>query len=154
MTTPDLQGDLIRHLHFAEELVDRSRNLQQELGELSGSGAALNGQVRATVDNAGRPTALTIAPRALRAGSEELAAAVLAAFAAAHDDLAGQSQDVLTALRDGLPDQLRDPIGSGVVHDLAEHSREVTRTLQTSSDPGGDALRLARDLSARVLRGI
>jgi DNA-binding protein YbaB len=154
MTAPDLQADLHRQLQFAERLLERSQALQQDLSELTGSCEALDGRVRATVDNAGRPVGLTIEPRAMRTGSEELAQAVLAAFTTAHDHLAGQSQRLLTALRDDLPDQLRDPLGSGVVHDLAEHSREVTRTLQTSNDPGGDALHLARDLSARVLRGI
>jgi DNA-binding protein YbaB len=154
MTTADLQADVIRQLRFAEGLVERGRALQLELAELTGTGAALEGQVQATVDNAGRPTALAIAPRAMRTGSEALAEAVLAAFAEAHDALSAQSQHLLSALRDDLPEQLRDPIGSGVVHDLAEHGREVTRTLQTSTDPGGDALHLARDLSARVLGGI
>lgn len=154
MTAPDLRADLNRQLQFAQGLLERSQALQQELAELIGNGEALEGRVHATVDNAGRPADLTMEPRAMRAGSDELAQAVLAAFTAAHDDLAGQSQHLLTALRDDLPEQLRDPLGSGVVHDLAEHSREVTRTLQTSSDPGGDALHLARDLSARVLRGI
>jgi DNA-binding protein YbaB len=154
MTAADFHTDLMRQLQFAEGLLERSLTLQQELSDLTGNGEALEGRVCASVDNGGRPTALTIDPRAMRTGSEELAQAILAAFAAAHDDLSGQSQALLTTLRDDLPDQLRDPLQSGLVHDLAEHSREVTRTMQTSANPGADALDLARGLSARVLHGI
>ena len=154
MNTTDLHADLMRQLQFAEGLVERSMTLQQELSELTGTGAALDGRVCATVDHAGRPARLTIEPRAMRTGSEELAEAVLAAFAAAHDDLSDQSQRLLTTLRDDLPEQLRDPLTSGLVHDLAEYTREITRTLPSSAAPGADALELARSLSARALGGI
>jgi DNA-binding protein YbaB len=146
--------DLTRQLEFAERLLDRSKALSRHLAELTGAGAALDGQVAATVDSAGRPLALTIEPRAMRNGSDELAAAILSAFGDAHDDLSRASTDLIESVRGDLPDQLRDPLGSGVVDDLAEHGRELARTLQASSDPAADALRLSQGLQDRVLRGI
>jgi DNA-binding protein YbaB len=152
MTTPHLPADLARQLDFAQRLLARTQEVQANLGELTGSAEVLDGFVKATVDCAGRPTGLTLAPRVLRRGSEELAEAILAAFGAAYDDLSRQSAELIA--QEALPEQLRDPVGSGLVDDLAQHSRDITATLQSSSDPSTDALRLARDLQKRALRGI
>jgi len=154
MTIPHMPDDISRQLEFAQKLVERNQQLQEQLAELTGTGEALDGWVRAGVDHAGRPCELTLEPRIMRKPSEDLAAAILEAFGNAYDDLTRQAGECATALRDELPEQLRDPMHSGVVDDLTEHTRDMAQTLRSSSDPGNDAMRLAEQLRSRVLRGI
>ncbi|WP_449064224.1 YbaB/EbfC family nucleoid-associated protein [Planomonospora algeriensis] len=68
---------------------------------LQGEGAAAQGRVRATVAPGGRLASLTVDPRLMRAGSEEMCAEIVKAVNAAVDDLrvkaveqAGASPDV------------------------------------------------------------
>ncbi|GGK69591.1 hypothetical protein Ppa06_37190 [Planomonospora parontospora subsp. parontospora] len=68
---------------------------------LQGEGVAAQGRVRATVAPGGRLSSLTVDPRLMRAGSEEMCAEIVKAVNAAVDDLrvkvteqAGASPDV------------------------------------------------------------
>ncbi|WP_188189685.1 YbaB/EbfC family nucleoid-associated protein [Nonomuraea sp. SYSU D8015] len=54
---------------------------------LQGEGTAANGRVRATVAPGGRLSSLTVDPRLMRAGSEEMCAEIVKAVNAAVDDL-------------------------------------------------------------------
>ncbi|PZF90458.1 YbaB/EbfC family nucleoid-associated protein [Micromonospora deserti] len=68
----------------------RFAGLRDDLAELSGTATDDTGLVTATVDAAGELTGLTFAPAAPRAGTEELAAMVLAAYRQARSAAAEQ----------------------------------------------------------------
>src|SRR5262245_61638284 len=72
-----------------------TQELVTKLGELVGRGSAADGLVEVTVDNVGALSQVTIDPQAMRSGSAELAAHVLAAARAASLDLQQRTQALL-----------------------------------------------------------
>jgi DNA-binding protein YbaB len=71
------------------------QDLVKGLGELTGRGTAADGLVAVSVDNAGTLSHVDIDAQAMRLGSAELAAHVLAAARAASLDLQTRTQAVL-----------------------------------------------------------
>ncbi|GLW11657.1 hypothetical protein Misp01_67850 [Microtetraspora sp. NBRC 13810] len=72
----------------------------QELDEIVGIGERASGQIRATVDQAGRVLDVTYGARAMRMGSRDLAEETLMAVRAACADAERQTHDLI---REALP---------------------------------------------------
>ena len=92
------RGGLDGLLQHAREAQQRAEQIRQRRDELKVVGESDDGMVRATVDGAGQVVELSIDPRAMRKGSEDLAETVLAAirqgygeYQARADELAGEA---------------------------------------------------------------
>lgn len=84
--------------------IARLQGLQQEIERVRGRGEAAEGRVVAETTMTGALAGLTIDPRAMRLGSDELAAAVLQAAAAAARDAGDQARALAEPF---TPDVLR-----------------------------------------------
>ncbi|MGI5521042.1 YbaB/EbfC family nucleoid-associated protein [Micromonospora sp. CA-259024] len=91
----------------------RFAGLRDDLAELSGTATDESGLVSATVDATGALTGLTLAPAALRAGTEGLAELVLDAYrrarATAGEHVEEHTDGLETALGTGLTDLFGKP---------------------------------------------
>ncbi|NJP34559.1 YbaB/EbfC family nucleoid-associated protein [Micromonospora thermarum] len=106
----------------------RFAGLQEDLAELSGTATDDSGLVTATVDAAGELTGVTFAPAALRAGTEELAAMVLAAYRQARSAAAEQ----LTDRTEGLEATLGAGLGGlfGAPGDFSAEGRRLEEAIE------------------------
>ncbi|MEU0565506.1 YbaB/EbfC family nucleoid-associated protein [Nonomuraea sp. NPDC005983] len=90
-----LPENLERMARESEQSILRLTEMSDELGAITGTGESADQQVRALVDNAGGIQRITIDPRAMRMGSEELADHVTAAVRAAQADAQRQGEEML-----------------------------------------------------------
>ena len=70
-----MSSGLDRLLEEAERTIERSQELEEQLSSLEAEASAADGRVSVVVGSGGKVKSLTIDPRALRLGSEELAEA-------------------------------------------------------------------------------
>ncbi|MEV0591346.1 YbaB/EbfC family nucleoid-associated protein [Nonomuraea cavernae] len=83
---------------------------QRELDEITGTGEAADGQVKATTAVDGLVREIVITPRAMRLDSRSLAEHLMLAVGRAQDDAERQSRQLMTdALADLVPDGGPDP---------------------------------------------
>ncbi len=106
------------------------QNLVAKLSQVTGRGTAADGLVEVSVDNAGALSNVVIDPQAMRVGSAELAAHVLAAAREANLDLQANTQAVL---RETYGDQAvnLDPAEAGdkLVNELKGMQNSLSRSL-------------------------
>ncbi len=88
------QSAVERALRAAGQLRDAMDALQNT----GGAGASEDGLVRVEVDSLGAPAGLRLSPAATRLRGGDLAARIVEAFTAAHEDLASRHRAVLDAL--------------------------------------------------------
>jgi DNA-binding protein YbaB len=95
-----LGTDLDSLLKMATEKIDAARTAADAMAKLEGHGEAEEGRIAVTVSPTGALKSLTIDPRAMRLGSQDLAAAILAAASAASANAADQMRELVTGLGD------------------------------------------------------
>ena len=88
--------DVDKLLSGAQERFARMQDLQERIAELVGQGQDRDGLVRATYTSSGGLTDVTIDPRAMRKGSQELAETVKEVIREAAADLQRQVTEVTT----------------------------------------------------------
>lgn len=90
-----MSSGLDRLLEEAERTIERSKELEEQLSSLEAEASAADGRVSVVVGSGGKVKNLTIDPRALRLGSEELAEAILTAINDAQEALVQRSQETI-----------------------------------------------------------
>jgi DNA-binding protein YbaB len=90
-----MSSALERLLEEAERTIERSKELEEQLSSLEAEASAAEGRVSVVVGSGGRLKSLTIDPRAMRLGSEELAEAILIAVNGAQEALAQRTQETV-----------------------------------------------------------
>ncbi len=94
---------------FQRETVQLQR-LHERIAEVRGRGEAADGRVVVETTQTGALAGLTIDPRAMRLGSEELATTILEAAAEAERDAAQAASDLVAPFIEGTPlDGVRAP---------------------------------------------
>ncbi|TDC86330.1 YbaB/EbfC family DNA-binding protein [Nonomuraea deserti] len=98
MTGDDRQrnpfDDLLRLTEEAEKEQRLLRNAHDEIAALRGEGESAGGKIRARADAQGRLIDVRFDPRAMKLGSQDLAAEVTLAVQRAQDDVAAQRDRV------------------------------------------------------------
>jgi DNA-binding protein YbaB len=101
----------------AADRLERVREMGAQMAELRGEGEAADGKVRVLVQQGGRLETLELDPRAMRMASEDLAAAIVEAVAAATEDATAKASELMESVLPGAgasivgmtdPDSLAD----------------------------------------------
>jgi DNA-binding protein YbaB len=135
-------------MRAAKNNLARVGDLQETLASLVGAAESDDGRVRAETDSASGLKKLTIDPRAMRMGSEELAETITKVVAAAMADLRSQSQEAVQRV---MGEKKRDPRDAKARIDEARASFD-----RIAVDAHSEMERLRRrlnDLTADVPRG-
>ncbi|WP_242901172.1 YbaB/EbfC family nucleoid-associated protein [Actinomadura terrae] len=74
---PTGNPEIDRYMKVIQEQLQHATDVQSQLAELTGEGAAADEQVRVTVGPTGNLMSLTIEPKAMRLGAEALTEAIL-----------------------------------------------------------------------------
>lgn len=93
--------DLSRLLHGFQQDLAALEGLRDRVASVSGRGEAAEGRVVVKVGQTGALVGLTIDPRAMRLGSDRLAAAIMDAAARAARDAEQQASDLVTPFISG-----------------------------------------------------
>ncbi len=88
-------GDLERLAKESQEAMGRIEGVVDDLCGVTGEGEAADGMIKATVDGSGGLTGVTIAPRAMRRGSEAVAEEIVTAVRAAQEDAQSKVQELM-----------------------------------------------------------
>lgn len=95
-------------MRSAKDNLARMGEVQEALASLVGVAESDDGRVRAETDNASGLKKLTIDPRAMRMGSEELAETITKVIAEAMADLRRKNQETAARLMGGKKRDLKD----------------------------------------------
>jgi DNA-binding protein YbaB len=96
--------DFERVAQRSKEAVQRLNGVMEELGAVTGEGAAAGGLVGAVVDGGGRMQQVTLDPRIMRLDSGSIAEAVTEAVRMAQDDAQRKNEELLrTAMGEEAP---------------------------------------------------
>jgi DNA-binding protein YbaB len=119
----------------ARERIERFSRQDFTFDEISGVGEAANGLVTVRVKPGGKPSELTIDPRAMRLGSEVLGEEIVKAISAAIDDAAATLTDMVGAGMEVDPLQLAKRHDStGIVSRAMEDFQRNSKDLQSTLD--------------------
>jgi DNA-binding protein YbaB len=95
-------------MRTAQSNLARMNEVQEALASVVGVAESADGRVRAETDNASGLKKLTIDPRAMRSGSEELAETITKVVAEAMADLRRKSQEAAQRIMGGRKRDLKD----------------------------------------------
>lgn len=117
---------------YALQQVEKLRQMQERMGELTGEGRSLNGLVVARTGDGGRILELSIDEAVLRSGTAAVSDAVTAAVSAAQEAYARQADDLMA---DGMGVRPSDPDpsferGMARLDELTDQLEDMTRRLE------------------------
>ncbi|MEU6727194.1 YbaB/EbfC family nucleoid-associated protein [Nonomuraea wenchangensis] len=119
------EEDLEREAEKAAKILTWVEDGQRELDEITGTGEAANGQVKAVAAVDGTVREIVITPRAMRLDSRSLAEQLMLAVTRAQDDAERQGRRLMAdALGDLLPD------GGLDLHDFEERLGRLLRSFE------------------------
>lgn len=118
--------------NYALQQVEKLRQVQERMGELTGEGRSADGLVVARTGPGGRILELKIDEAALRSGAARVSASVTAAVSAAQEAYAGQADDLMA---DGMGVRPSDPSrsfdrGMARLDELTDQLEDMTRRLE------------------------
>ena len=149
MTHVGWDFDLDKQIVETRAQLERFEDFRNRFGAVVGRGEAANGQVRVEAGPTGGLKGLVIDPRAMRLGSEELAAAIRRAAATAAADSARQCNELLVPF-----------LGRGGDHTALLQGQIESSPAAAFGDPGAlarsdDPVQAARDALEKLvgLRG-
>jgi DNA-binding protein YbaB len=117
---------------YAMQQVEKLRQMQERMGELTGEGRSSDGLVVARTGAGGRILELRIDETALRSGAVRLSADVTAAVSAAQAAYAGQADDLMAdemGVRPSDPNPSFDR-GMARLDELTDQLEDLTRRLE------------------------
>ncbi|MFF3443916.1 YbaB/EbfC family nucleoid-associated protein [Streptosporangium sp. NPDC002721] len=95
--------ELSKLFHGFQRDMEALEGLRDRIDSVKGRGEAADGRVVVNVTQAGRLVGLTIDPRAIRLGSDPLAAAIIEAAARAARDAEREASDLVAPFVAGTP---------------------------------------------------
>jgi DNA-binding protein YbaB len=135
-------------MRTAQGNLARMGELQETLASLVGVAESDDGRVRAECDNASGLKKLTIDPRAMRMGSEELSGTITKVVAEAMADLRRQSQEAAQRVMGGKKRDLKDAKAS------IDQARESFDRIAVDAQSEMERLkRRLNDLTSDLTRG-
>lgn len=117
---------------YAMQQVEKLRQMQERMGELTGEGRSADGLVVARTGAGGRILELRIDETALRSGSARISADVTAAVSAAQEAYARQADDLMAdemGVRPSDPDSSFER-GIARIDELTDQLEDMTRRLE------------------------
>jgi DNA-binding protein YbaB len=121
-----MSAGLEEHESLLREAADRLERLQEmgaQLSEVRGEAESADGKVRVVVRQGGMLESLVLDPRVMRMASEDLAAAIVEAVAAATEDAVAKAAELMESVLPGVGASiagLTDPAALGEARSRTE----------------------------------